>query len=312
MASSGTINISTQSVDYPNYTRGAVTLTNVVGWSVNDSGVISFWSISSSDNVGGSWGICGSSPNYGVTMEAQVSYDNGSTWVSLAAPFYEAAICPSLTNTIAISTTLIGQLGTHTLSGNCLLRILYYANRAPAPSASLPNAFPDSGYSAAVQVPVNVDVSWTATLQYNANGGSGAPSNQTHSQTGDSHTFTVSNTKPTRANYRFDGWTYNSNTYHGGDNITVYKATPTITLMAAWTKYYRPGATLSTTGGNNVWYSNEKTNGACHVLSDVDNVTWQEMRTIDGASSGQGDPPLILHAADSNGWYNQKKLGKTS
>ena len=304
MASSGTINISTQSVDYPNYSRGAVTLTNVVGWAVNDSGVISFWSISSSDNAGGSWGICGTTPSYGVTMEAQVSYDNGSTWVSLAAPFHGAAICPNLTNTISISTTLIGQLGTHTLSGNCLLRILYYANRAPAPSYDLPNAFPDSGYSAAVQVPVTVDVSWTATLKYNANGGSGAPSNQTHSQTGDSYTFTISNTKPTRTNYRFDGWSTSSSattpSYHGGDSFTINKNNPTRTLYAVWTEYYRPGAAL-----NSVWLSHNRSGGNTRVFGGSN---WVEMRTID-APTGKGDTPSFYH---DSAWYNQKKIGKES
>lgn len=304
MASSGTITLSTQSVDYPNHTRGAVTLTNVIGWSVNDSGDISFWNISSSDNVGGSWGICGTTPNYGVTMEPQVSYNGGSTWTSLDAKFYEAAICPSLTNTIAISTTLIGQLGSYHLSGNCQLRFLYYANRAPAPSASLPNAFPDSGYSAAVQVPVNVDVSWTATLNYNANGGTGAPSAQTHSQTGDSYTFTISNTKPTRTNYRFDGWSTSSSattpSYHGGDSFTISKGTPTRTLYAVWTEYYRPGAAL-----DSVWLSHNRSGGNTRIFGGSN---WVEMRTID-APTGKGDTPSFYH---DNAWYNQKKIGKES
>ena len=318
MASSGQITLSTQSVDYGGG-RGAITLTNVIGWSVDNSSNISFWSISSSDNAGGYWGICYGSGPYYVRLIPQVSYDNGGSWNDLASATHLVnSMCTDppdtahYTNTISMSLTLIGSLGSYHLSGNCLLRFLYYMDPTPAPSASNPNAFPNESYSAAVQVPVDVDVSWTATLKYNANGGSGAPSNQTHSQTGNSDTFTVSNTKPTRTNYRFDGWTYNSNTYHGGDNFTIYKSDPTITLMAKWTRYYRPGATLSTAGGNNIWYSNEKTNGACHVLSDVDNVTWKEMRTIDGASGGQGDPPLILHAADSNSWYNQKRLGKES
>ena len=312
MASSGTITVYTESVDYPDYSRGDVTLTNVIGWSVNDSGVISFTSISSSDNVGGSWGICGITPDYGVTLAAQVSYDNGSTWSTVASAFQSAAICPSLTNTISTSITLIGSLGTAQLTGNCMLRILYYANYAPAPSSDLPNAFPDSNYSAAVQVPVNVDVNWTATLKYDANGGTGAPSNQTHTQSTNSYTFTVSNTVPTRSGYSFEGWTYGGNTYHGGDSITISKSTPTVTLTAVWNKYYRPGATLSISGGTEVWYSNNKTDGACHIMSDVENNTWTEMTTVDGDTDAQGNPPLILHDDDADSWYNQKKLGKTS
>lgn len=159
MASSGTVTLSTQSVDYGGG-RGTATLTNIVGWSVDNNGDISFSSISSSDNVGGTWGICGTASWYGVTMEAQVSYNNGGSWNTIASEFYSAALCPNLTNTITISTSLINDLGTAHLTGNCKLRLLYYANAAPTPSPDLPNAFPDEGYSAEVQVPVNVEVDY--------------------------------------------------------------------------------------------------------------------------------------------------------
>lgn len=79
---------------------------------------------------------------------------------------------------------------------------------------------------------------------------------------------------------------------------------------------YRPGATLKSDnpyypgdqGG--VWWSHNRSNGACHVLSDTDPVTWQECRTINGDIGGQGNPPLILHQSDANSWYNQQLLGK--
>lgn len=73
-------------------------------------------------------------------------------------------------------------------------------------------------------------------------------------------------------------------------------------------KDYRPGATLDT--NTSVWKSHNRTNGACHILSNTSNMTWTECRTLDGDSGGQGNPPLILHAANANSWYNQKKLGK--
>lgn len=75
-------------------------------------------------------------------------------------------------------------------------------------------------------------------------------------------------------------------------------------------KDYRPGATLDT--DTSIWKSHNRTNGACHILSDVGNMTWLECRTVDGDSGGQGNPPLILHAADANSWYNQQLLGKQS
>lgn len=74
-------------------------------------------------------------------------------------------------------------------------------------------------------------------------------------------------------------------------------------------KDYRPGATLDT--NTSIWKSHNRTNGACHVLSNTGSMTWQECRTLDGGT-GQGNPPLILHAANANSWYNQKRLGKES
>ena len=304
MASSGQVTISTQSVDYGGG-RGAVWLTNVVGWSVNDDGYISFTSINSSDNAGGTWGICGTASNYGLVLEPQVSYDGGGSWNSLDSKFYEAAICPSLTNTIAISTTLIAQLGSYKLSSDCQLRFLYYANREPAPSASLPNAFPSSSYSAAVQVPVQVDVSWTATLQYNDNGGTGAPAAQTSSQSGDSATFTISSTTPTRKNYRFEGWATSSTSspqYQPGSSFVIYKTSPVQTLFAIWEKFYHPGAVYN----GSAWLSHDKSGGACQILNNVESSEWLDMRTID-APTGLGDPPAVLH---DDKYYNQQKIGK--
>ena len=75
------------------------------------------------------------------------------------------------------------------------------------------------------------------TLTYNANGGSGAPSQQTgyayNSAT--SYEFTVSSTSPTRANYAFLGWSTSSSatsaTYAAGAKVTLSSAT---TLYAVW------------------------------------------------------------------------------
>ena len=294
MASSGTVTITTQSVDYGGG-RGAVWLYNDVGWNVDDNGNITFWSISSRDNAGGSWGICGTSANYGVVLEPQVSYD-GVNWISLDTKFYEAAICPSLTNTIAISTTLIGQLGSYHLDRDCSLRFLYYANRTPAPSPSLPNSFPSSSYSAAVQVPVHVDVSWNATLRYNANGGTGAPGAQTQTVSGDSATFTVSSVVPTRNNHRFDGWSRGGSLYHGGQQISIPKSNPDQTLYAQWTEYYRPGERM--VGGTSV--SLNRSGGACERKG------YGEMKTLAGGVESS-DPP----SRKQNGtWYNQRRSGQ--
>ena len=80
-------------------------------------------------------------------------------------------------------------------------------------------------------------------------------------------------------------------------------------VWASWFDLdYRPGASLDT--NTSVWKSHNRANGACHVLSNTSNMTWQECRTVGGDSGAQGNPPLMLHAADANSWYNQRRIGK--
>lgn len=80
---------------------------------------------------------------------------------------------------------------------------------------------------------------YSYTLAYNANGGSGAPSSQTGSNTlvSPSYTFTISSTKPTRSGYKFLGWstssTATSASYSAGGSITV-TSSGTTTLYAVW------------------------------------------------------------------------------
>ena len=162
MASSGQITVLTESVDWPNYTRGACTLTNVIGWAVDSFNRISFHSIRSSDNVGGTWWVCTTSerPNEGyVIMEVQVNY--GSGWQTITSSSVKRAICRyGQTNAIEASLTCINGLGTPTLTANCTMRILYYADLNPHPSADLQNAFPSESYSAEVQVPIDITVDY--------------------------------------------------------------------------------------------------------------------------------------------------------
>ena len=96
----------------------------------------------------------------------------------------------------------------------------------------------------------------------------------------------------------------------GANNSTDYNWLDPQT-WATWVDLdYRPGATLDT--NTSIWKSHNRHNGACHVLSNVNNMVWQECRTVAGDAGGQGNPPLILHAANANSWYNQKRLGSES
>ena len=76
----------------------------------------------------------------------------------------------------------------------------------------------------------------TYTVSYNANGGSGAPGNQTKTY---GQTLTLSSTKPTRTNYNFKGWGTSASattvTYASGASYTANAA---ITLYAVWELAY--------------------------------------------------------------------------
>lgn len=97
-----------------------------------------------------------------------------------------------------------------------------------------------SGANYSTNAAVTLYAQWTAntyTIKYDANGGSGAPSNQTKTYGTD---LTLSSTKPTRVNYNFLGWSTNSSAstaqYAAGGKYTTDAAT---TLYAVWELAYR-------------------------------------------------------------------------
>ncbi len=77
----------------------------------------------------------------------------------------------------------------------------------------------------------------TFTLNYDANGGTGAPASQTYKATSQyegSHTFTISSQQPTRDDYDFQGWSTTPTgavQYQPNGSIVV---TGTTTLYAVW------------------------------------------------------------------------------
>lgn len=77
----------------------------------------------------------------------------------------------------------------------------------------------------------------TYTVSYNANGGTGAPANQTKTY---GKTLTLSSTKPTRTNYNFKGWGTSASattvSYAAGAS---YTANAGITLYAIWELAYQ-------------------------------------------------------------------------
>lgn len=76
------------------------------------------------------------------------------------------------------------------------------------------------------------------TVTYNANGGSGAPGNQTKSQ---GVTLTLSSTKPTRTGYTFKYWNASiGGTYNPGGSYTHDQDGGTVTMTAKWADETKP------------------------------------------------------------------------
>lgn len=96
---------------------------------------------------------------------------------------------------------------------------------------------PGAKYSS--NAPLTLYAKWSAnsyTIKYNANGGTGAPGNQTKYHGTD---LTLSNVKPTRANYNFVGWSdivsATTAKFSPGDKYTSNSG---ITLYAVWSLAY--------------------------------------------------------------------------
>lgn len=77
---------------------------------------------------------------------------------------------------------------------------------------------------------------YTYTLTYDANGGTGAPAPQTKANTkATSWTFTVSDTVPTREGYTFLCWADTAEAqYTAGDPVTLTDSNPSLILYAVW------------------------------------------------------------------------------
>lgn len=125
-------------------------------------------------------------------------------------------------------------------------------------------------FTAAVLHVTTNETQYNYTLSYNANGGSGGPSNQTGSnvRTSPSYTFTLATSNlPTRTGYTFSGWS----TTAGGSAIsgsTITITTTSQTLYAVWTKNsytvkiqcLDPESSVSSTAAKfSVWYSDNST-----------------------------------------------------
>ena len=108
-----------------------------------------------------------------------------------------------------------------------------------AASANAPSATYSAGGSYTANAAVTLYAVWKAntyTVKYDANGGSGAPANQTKTY---GKTLTLSSTEPGRTNYNFLGWsTSASSTSVAYTPGASYTANAAVTLYAVWQLAY--------------------------------------------------------------------------
>lgn len=148
--------------------------------------------------------------------------------------------------------------GTYSISGN--------GAATKSVTVTFKNFNTDNDDSASKSVSFNVNVpAWTSyTIQYNANGGTGAPGSQTKWK---DQTLTLSSTKPTRTGYQFLGWSTSSSatsaTYTAGASYTANSAA---TLYAVWqANTYK--VTYNANGGTGAPGAQTKTYGKNLTLS---------------------------------------------
>ena len=150
--------------------------------------------------------------------------------------------------------------GTYSISGN--------GSATKTITVTFKNFNNDNGDSATKNVTFNVTVpAWTSyTIKYNANGGSGAPGNQTKWK---GQTLVLSSTKPTRTGYSFLGWSTSSTattkTWDAGGNYTTDAAA---TLYAVW-KANTYTVSYNANGGSGAPGNQTKTYGKTLTLSST-------------------------------------------
>ncbi len=153
--------------------------------------------------------------------------------------------------------------GTYSISGN--------GSATKTITVTFRNFNTDNGDSATKNVTFNVTVpAWTSyTVSYNANGGSGAPGNQTKWK---DQALTLSSTKPTRTGHTFVGWAL---TKAAADEGTWYYQpgascgrNENVTLYAVW-KANTYQVNYNANGGSGAPASQTKTYGVALTLSST-------------------------------------------
>ena len=158
----------------------------------------------------------------------------------------------------------------------------------------------------------------TWTVKYNANGGSGAPADQTKTY---GQTLKLSSTKPTRLDYNFKGWaTSKANADKGTVSYTAganYTGNAALTLYAVWElAYVRPRITNLTisrcdSAGNiseSGTYLRYDFNWATDLTGVYIQCQWKPQTAAWGSSS-QKSTTIISNSSSKSGTITKKVVG---
>ncbi len=131
----------------------------------------------------------------------------------------------------------LNRFGAYASSGNGSFTGTYgisgYGSQNKTITVTFRNFNNDNGRSATQNVSFNVTVpAWTSyTVSYNANGGTGAPANQTKWK---DENLTLSSIKPTRTGYTFQGWSTSTDSTVEYNPGSKYTSNSSVTLYAVW------------------------------------------------------------------------------
>lgn len=195
-----------------------------------------------------------------INASWETYYSGAQTKYGMTASSGGGSVSLKTFSNIASSSGSGSFTGTYSISGN--------GAATKTISVVFRNFNNDNGDSATKTVSFNVSVpAWTSyTVQYNANGGTGAPSSQTKWK---DQALTLSTTKPTRTGYTFLGWSTNANaaaaTYSAGGSYTNNAAA---TLYAIW-KANTYAVKYDANGGTGAPSNQTKTHGVALTLSSV-------------------------------------------
>lgn len=165
---------------------------------------------------------------------------------------------------------------------------------------------------------------WKHTVTYNANGGSGAPGNQTKTY---GSVLILSSTKPTRTGYNFKGWSASiGGTYQPGSAYGHDQNGGTVTMKAKWVDDIAPSCS-SFTAVPNYWSAGNGTvsftvrdqgSGLASVklqrYSDV-SKTWSDVKTWSYSGTTESQSGTFIETSEGVFYYRliiTDKAGNTT